>query len=46
MVAGKDLDTTAYAVEELEEAARLFLLLQGHPAHFLTAEQVASLPRI
>jgi ribulose-5-phosphate 4-epimerase/fuculose-1-phosphate aldolase len=41
VVAGKDLDAAVYSAEELEETARLFLLLQGHSTRFLTPEQVA-----
>jgi len=43
VVAGKDLDSAVYAAEELEETARLFLLLRGERTRFLTAEQVADL---
>ncbi|HTS52134.1 MAG TPA: 3-oxo-tetronate 4-phosphate decarboxylase [Burkholderiales bacterium] len=45
VVAGKDLETAVYATEELEETAKLHLLLRGHPAKFLSAEQVADLQR-
>ena len=43
VVAGADLVAAADAVEELEETARLFLLLQGHGTRPLTSEQVADL---
>jgi 3-dehydro-4-phosphotetronate decarboxylase len=43
VVAGTDLAAAADAVEELEETARLFLLLQGHRTRPLTAAQVADL---
>ena len=43
VVAGADLAAAADAVEELEETARLFLLLQGHRTRPLTHEQVADL---
>jgi ribulose-5-phosphate 4-epimerase/fuculose-1-phosphate aldolase len=43
VVAGVDLDTAADAVEELEETARLFLLLHGHRTRPLTDGQVAAL---
>ncbi len=43
VVAGKDLDAAVYATEELEETARLFMLLQGHSTRFLEPEQVAEL---
>jgi ribulose-5-phosphate 4-epimerase/fuculose-1-phosphate aldolase len=43
VVAGTDLDAALNAVEELEETAKLFLLLRGHRTRYLTAEQVAAL---
>ncbi|MDA0228950.1 MAG: aldolase [Proteobacteria bacterium] len=43
VVAGKDLDSAVYAAEELEEAAKLHLLLRGCDVRLLTAEQVAEL---
>ena len=43
VVAGADLDAAADAVEELEETARLYLLLHGHRTRPLTAGQVAEL---
>lgn len=43
VVAGKCLDAAVYATEELEETARLFLLLQNCPTRFLTAEQCRQL---
>jgi ribulose-5-phosphate 4-epimerase/fuculose-1-phosphate aldolase len=43
VVAGADLAAAADAVEELEETARLFLLLQGHATRPLSAQQVAHL---
>lgn len=43
VVAGKDLDGAVNAIEELEETAKLFLLLQDRQTRFLTAEQVADL---
>ena len=45
VVAGSSLDAAAGAIEELEQTARLMLLLQGHPVRFLTAEQVTELER-
>lgn len=45
VVAGSSLDAAAGAIEELEQTARLMLLLQGHPARFLTPEQVTELER-
>ncbi len=43
VVAGKDLETAVYATEELEETAKLYLLLRGNKMRILTAEQVADL---
>lgn len=43
VVAGTSLDNAVYATEELEETAKLFLMLQGHATRFLTPEQVAEL---
>lgn len=43
VVAGKTLEDAVYATEELEETARLFLLLQGHKTRLLTETQVAAL---
>lgn len=43
VVAGGSLDAAAGAIEELEETARLYLLLHGHRTRFLTPEQVAAL---
>jgi ribulose-5-phosphate 4-epimerase/fuculose-1-phosphate aldolase len=45
VVAGVDLASAADAVEELEETARLHLLLQGHRTRPLTLEQAAGLRR-
>src|SRR5579864_2245103 len=39
--AGASLDAAANAIEELEETAKLYLLLHGRQTRFLTAEQVA-----
>jgi 3-dehydro-4-phosphotetronate decarboxylase len=41
VVAGLSLDAAANAIEELEETAKLFLVLRGCKTRFLTAEQVA-----
>ena len=41
VVAGSSLDAAANAIEELEETAKLFLLLRGAKTRLLTAEQVA-----
>lgn len=43
VVAGTSLENATYATEELEETARLFLLLQGKTTRPLTPEQVAHL---
>ena len=43
VVAGSSLDAAVAAIEELEETARLFLLLRGERTRFLTAEQVEAL---
>jgi ribulose-5-phosphate 4-epimerase/fuculose-1-phosphate aldolase len=42
-VAGKNLQAAVYASEELEETAKLFLLLRGNKMHILDPEQVADL---
>jgi ribulose-5-phosphate 4-epimerase/fuculose-1-phosphate aldolase len=41
VVAGSSLDAAANAIEELEETAKLFLLLHGRKTRFLTPDQVA-----
>ena len=41
VVAGSSLDAAANAIEELEETAKLFLLLRGSKTRFLTEAQVA-----
>ena len=43
VVAGSSLDAAANAIEELEETAKLFLLLRGSRLRLLTQEQVAAL---
>lgn len=43
VVAGKSLEAAVYATEELEETARLFLLLHSRNPRGLTPEQVAEL---
>ena len=45
VVAGKDLETAVYATEELEETAKLYLLLRGQQTRLLSLEQVADLHR-
>jgi len=43
IVAGKDLESAVYATEELEETAKLYLMLRGNRLAILSAEQVAVL---
>jgi len=43
VVAGKSLEDAVYATEELEETAKLFLMLRGMETRFLTGDQVAVL---
>lgn len=45
VVSGSDLATAQYAIEELEETAKLFLLLKDRPIRPLTQEQVHDLER-
>ena len=45
VVAGATLDAAVNAIEELEQTARLMLLLRGQPLRLLTPEQVAELNR-
>ena len=45
VVAGSSLDAAVNAIEELEQTAKLVLLLRGQPRRLLTAEQVAELNR-
>ena len=45
VVAGKSLEAALYATEELEETAKLFLLLHGRNPRCLTPEQVAELEK-
>lgn len=45
VVAGSDLDAAANAIEELEETAKLHLLLRGLPVRPLSAAQVADVRR-
>ncbi|MFK0005369.1 3-oxo-tetronate 4-phosphate decarboxylase [Paenarthrobacter sp. NPDC090522] len=46
VVAGKDIDSAMDALEELEETAKVYLLLQGHNTRPLTPEQAAAAARI
>jgi 3-dehydro-4-phosphotetronate decarboxylase len=43
VVSGPTLAAAVYAAEELEETAKLFLLLRGHDVRVLTEEQIAEL---
>jgi ribulose-5-phosphate 4-epimerase/fuculose-1-phosphate aldolase len=43
VVAGKDLETAVYATEELEETAKLYLMLKGQKLRLLTPGQVEAL---
>ncbi len=43
IVAGKNLPSAVYASEELEETAKLFLLIRGNKMNILDAEQIADL---
>lgn len=43
IVAGKSLESAVYASEELEETAKLFLLLRGNKLNILDSNQVAEL---
>jgi ribulose-5-phosphate 4-epimerase/fuculose-1-phosphate aldolase len=43
VVSAADLDAAVYAAEELEETAKLYLLLRDKPARFLTEAQVTEL---
>ena len=45
VVAGVSLEDAVYATEELEETARIFLLLRGERVRVLTKEQVEELRR-
>ena len=42
VVAGTSLDAAVQAIEELEETAKLFLLLRHEKTRWLTPEQVAA----
>lgn len=46
VVSGKTLEAAVYATEELEETAKLFLLLQGHNPRVLSQEQIDELNRV
>jgi ribulose-5-phosphate 4-epimerase/fuculose-1-phosphate aldolase len=44
-VAGTSLDAAVNATEELEETARLFLMLRDHKTRFLQPDEVETLRR-
>lgn len=46
VVAAKDLDSAVFAAEELEETAKLVMLMRGHAARHLTAGQIDELTRV
>ena len=43
VIAGSNLDAAVYAIEELEEAAKLHLLLDGRDVNPLSEQQIADL---
>jgi 3-dehydro-4-phosphotetronate decarboxylase len=45
VVAGSSLSAAVDAIEELEETARLYLLLHNRPTRYLTPDQIADLKR-
>ena len=45
VVAGDSLEAAVYAIEELEETAKLYLLLRGLNPRYLTPEQVTDLSK-
>jgi ribulose-5-phosphate 4-epimerase/fuculose-1-phosphate aldolase len=46
VVSGEDLESAVYAAEELEETARLALLLRSHAPRLLTSAQIDELVRV
>ena len=46
VIGGSDLDAAVYAAEELEETAKLHMLLRSLPTRFLTADQQSELHRL
>ncbi|MGA7806442.1 aldolase [Bradyrhizobium sp.] len=46
VVAGDTLEAAVFAIEELEETAKLYLLLRGLNPRYLSAEQVADLTKV
>ena len=45
VVAGSDLEAAVYATEELEETAKLYLMLRNDKLLLLTADEIAELLR-
>lgn len=45
VVAGRDVEAACYAIEELEETAKLALMMRGLPAQTLSDEAVTALVR-
>ena len=45
VVAGESLEAAVFAIEELEETAKLYLLLRGLNPRYLTPEQIADLSK-
>jgi ribulose-5-phosphate 4-epimerase/fuculose-1-phosphate aldolase len=45
VVSGDSLEAAVFAIEELEETAKLYLLLRGLNPRYLTPAQVAELSR-
>ena len=43
VVAGKDVEAACNAIEELEDTARLAMMMRGVEARMLTAEQIGAL---
>ncbi len=46
VVSGPTIESALYATEELEETAKLFLLLRGHNPRILDTEEIAELARV
>jgi ribulose-5-phosphate 4-epimerase/fuculose-1-phosphate aldolase len=46
VVTGKDVCSAVHAAEELEETARLLLMLRGMPTRMLSAENVVELKSV
>uniref|UniRef100_UPI003100FD5F class II aldolase/adducin family protein n=1 Tax=Neorhizobium sp. EC2-8 TaxID=3129230 RepID=UPI003100FD5F len=46
VVTGKDISSAVYAAEELEETAKLLLMLRGLPTRMLSDENVVELKSV